>query len=268
MTIDLLAAQSTAIDIARQAAEVVMQYFGGTLKEISKSSDIDIATEADQGSEALIVEALQVAFPTHHIFGEEGGGYGNSIDKAEYRWYIDPLDGTTNYANHIPFFAISIALTDNKMRPLMGVVYDPMADEMFSAVLGHGATINGTPLHVSGRELLKDCVVSSGFPYNKHTSPENNHKQWGQFLTRVRGVRRMGAAALDLCYVADGRFDGYWESNLGTWDCLAGILCVTEAGGMVSDYQGHNDESIYGGGKIVASNGHIHKQMIDVLNIV
>jgi myo-inositol-1(or 4)-monophosphatase len=266
ITLDLQTVQQDAMDMARQAAPILMKHFGGPLRKSFKGSSIDVVTQADQESEALLVELIQQHYPIHHIVGEEGGGLGADVETADYRWYVDPLDGTTNFANGIPMFCISLALTDANLNPLVGVVYDPVADEMFTAVRGMGATMNDKPLTVSASTTLQECVLGSGFAYDKHTNPDNNAKEWGTFVTKVRGVRRMGAAALDLCYVAAGRFDGYWERGPQSWDCLAGALCVLEAGGAISDYQGGTDPSLYEKSHIVASNGHIHPLMLDVLN--
>lgn len=263
---DYSAVQQTITQIARQAGAVLMDYFEKPLNPTIKNGLYDVVTDADTASERMIVEALASAFPDHHIVGEEGGGMGTPIQEAAYRWYVDPLDGTVNYANHIPMFAVSLALTGADMRPLLGVVYNPVSGELFSAMKGGGATLNGKPIQVSRATLLRHCVLSSGFAYDKYTNPDNNLKQWGDFLVRSRGMRRMGSAALDLCFVAAGRFDGYWESKLNPWDCLAGMLCVTEAGGVVTDYQGCIDDHLYSGARVVASNGHIHQQMLDVLN--
>lgn len=257
--------QQTATQIAQEAGAILLDYFHKPHNEFIKGGLYDVVTDADRASETMIVQALTTAFPDHHIVGEEGGGTGAPIADAVYRWYVDPLDGTVNYANHIPVFAVSMALTGADMRPLVGVVYDPNRDELFSATVGAGATLNGTPIHVSQKAQLQTCVLASGFPYDKYTNPDNNLEQWGRFLVRSRGLRRMGSAAVDLCYVAAGRFDGYWEAKLNPWDCLAGILCITEAGGTVTDYQGGQGDVVYSGGRIVASNGRIHEQMVQIL---
>src|SRR5690606_14541959 len=162
---------------------------------------VDVVTEADSASEALIVERLQAEFPDHHIVGEEGGGQGAKIDGAAYRWYVDPIDGTTNFANHIPMFSVSLALSDAQMNPLVGVIFSPAPQDLFSASKGNGATLNGNRLHVSEKNTLRECVVASGFPYDKYTSSENNLREWGAFLVQTRGLRRFGSAALDCAYV-------------------------------------------------------------------
>jgi myo-inositol-1(or 4)-monophosphatase len=251
--------------IAREAGDIVMNYYGTGFKQATKATQIDIVTEADEASEKHIVHRLTTTYPDHHIVGEEGGGMGAPRAEAAYRWYVDPVDGTTNFANGIPVFAISLALTDADMNPLVGVVYNPAQDELFSAAKAHGATRNGERIYVSDKAVLQQCVLASGFPYDKYTDSENNLDRWGKFLVRTRGLRRMGAAALDCCYVAAGRFDGYWEAKVHPWDVLAGILCVTEAGGTISNYHGETPPGFVTEGRVVVSNGHIHQQMLDVL---
>ena len=265
-TLDLLEIKTIAEDIAMQAAERLMEHFGGHLDQLTKATVFDVVTQADQEAEAVIVSELTRHFPQHHIVGEEGGGMGAPIESAEYRWYVDPLDGTSNFANAIPVFSVSIALTDHTMQPLIGVVYDPTRKEMFAAIAGNGTTLNDEPVRVSVATALESGIFASGFPYDKATNPDNNLKQWSAFVTRTRGMRRMGSAALDLCYVAAGRFDGYWEINLNPWDCLAGGLCVREAGGIVSDYAGNESPEIFSGKRIVASNGKLHPLMLSLLN--
>ncbi|TVR21239.1 MAG: inositol monophosphatase, partial [Anaerolineaceae bacterium] len=265
MTLDLGRVERLANDIAYMAGDVLMNFWQDGFRQTTKSSSIDVVTEADSAAESLIVSRLLTAFPDHHIIGEEGGGMGADIETAPYRWYVDPLDGTTNYANRIPIFAVSLALTDSAMNPLVGVVYSPMSDELFSAARGAGTTRNGQPVTVSAETALERSVLASGFPYDKHTSPQNNLREWGAMLVRSRGLRRLGAAALDCCYVADGRFDGYWEQKVKPWDVLAGMLCAEEAGATISDYDGRKAPGFIEAGRVVISNGHIHRQMLDVL---
>lgn len=265
MTIDLRRVERLAGDIAYAAGEVLTNFWQDGFRQTTKSSSIDVVTEADGAAESLIVSRLLAAFPEHHIIGEEGGGSGAPVETAAYRWYVDPLDGTTNYANRIPIFAVSLALTDAAMNPLVGVVYNPMSDELFSTARGAGTTRNGEPVRVSAEATLERCVLASGFPYDKHTSPENNLREWGAMLVRCRGLRRLGSAALDCCYVADGRFDGYWEQKVKPWDVLAGMLCAAEAGATISDYKGEKAPGFIEAGRVVISNGHIHRQMLDVL---
>jgi myo-inositol-1(or 4)-monophosphatase len=260
---DLQAARDTATDIARLAGVELLGYFDQPHQEATKQNVVDIVTEGDRASEAVIVAALRQAFPGHHIVGEEGGGQGAPADEAEYFWYVDPLDGTSNFASNIPLFTVSIALADRDKRPLVGVVLCPVYNELYSAARGHGVTLNGKPIHVSQKNDLQRAMLSTGFPYDKSRQP-NNMDEWGNFLLRVRGVLRLGSAALDLAWVAAGRLDGFWEPRLNPWDILAGILCVEEAGGRVSDYHGRVARA-YAGSEVVASNGLLHDQMLAVL---
>ena len=258
-------ALNTAEHIARQAGALLRYYFERPRTFDHKQTRVDLVTEADRASEQLIVEALQKAFPQHHIVGEEGGGYGLPASETPYHWYVDPLDGTTNFAHRFPVFAVSLALSGPDMQPLLGVVYDPMRDEVFKAQRGHGATLNGRPLQVSGVENLSEALVVTGFPYNRWTAEDNNVPLFGHFARRVQGVRRVGAAALDLCWVAAGRFDVYWEHGLQPWDGQAGMLCVVEAGGTVTDYDGEVSEAMWRGQTVVATNGLLHAQALDVI---
>jgi myo-inositol-1(or 4)-monophosphatase len=263
--LDLQSICTFASDIARQAGKIHLQYFNKPLKQTVKSIHTDIVTEADQAAEALIVPALNATFPDHHIVGEEGSAVGAPPEEAEYFWFIDPIDGTTNFANGIPFFSVSIAMTDKHRQPLVGVVYNSVSDELFSAVVGQGATLNGQRIHVSDKTNISECVVASGFPYTKASNPDNNLREWQTLLLCTRDLRRMGSAALDLCFVAAGRFDGYWEQYLNPWDYLAGVLCVREAGGTVSDYTGRQQSEIFYHSRILASNTHIHQEMLHLL---
>ena len=260
---DLHTAALTASEIARQAGALLRDLVDQPHDEGTKDSVYDVVTEGDRQAEALILSALTRAFPHHHIIGEEGGGSGAPIASAAYRWYIDPVDGTTNFANNIPYFSVSIALADAQDQPLVGVVYSPVADELFCAVRSAGAWRNYRPIRVSAAAALERSVVCTGFPYDKATNPDNNLAEFSRFMPRVRGVRRLGSAALDLAWVACGRLDGFWEPRLNLWDCLAGVLLVREAGGVVTDYAGSN--AGVQRGQIAASNGHIHAEMLAVL---
>ncbi len=254
-----------ATRIAREAGQLLREYSAQNVSRETKSSTIDIVTEADRNAEAYINSELEQLYPAHHIVGEEEGDRGADASTADFVWYVDPLDGTTNYANHIPHYCVSLALTDTQRRPLVGVIYEPTRDDLYSAIRGAGAHLNGEPLHVSATEELLQCVVASGFAYDKHENPDNNVPQWEAFMLKTRGVRRIGSAALDLAYVAAGRFDGYWERSLNPWDALAGMLLVQEAGGTVTDYEGGDAPQFTEDGRYVASNGHIHKAMLAVL---
>lgn len=256
--------RGTATGIIHQAGAEVMRYYDQPHVEQTKSSVFDIVTEADKAAEALIVAALRDAFPDHHIVGEEGGGAGAPAAEAEYFWYIDPIDGTVNFANNIPFFSISMAMTDRDLNPLVGVVLNPVSRELFSAAAGQGATRNGEIVQVSEADRLENAIVCSGFPYDVTTGRRLNTGPFMAFLPQVRGVRRLGSAALELSYVACGRLEGFWETHLKPWDCMAGVLLVREAGGKVTDYNG--GEAGISGAQIIASNGLLHEPMMAVIN--
>lgn len=259
---------SAVTAIARGAGEIIMRHFAAPIPTTAKSSRIDIVTAADTEAEEFIVRELRQRFPAHHIVGEEGGGQGAAVATAPYQWFVDPIDGTVNFASKLPHFCTSIALATPDRQPVLGVVYDPTRNELFTATRGGGAYLNGQPLQVSATDALIDAVVSSGFPYDKHTNPDNNLKEWSAFLMRIRGERRLGSAALDLAYVAAGRLDGYWEQNLKPYDALAGMLIVREAGGTVTDYHGGANPQHGPRGRYVASNGRIHAAMLEVLQSV
>lgn len=251
--------------IARGAGEIIMRHFAAPIPTTLKSSRIDIVTAADTEAEAYIVKELLARFPDHHIVGEEGGGQGAPAATAAYHWFVDPIDGTVNFASKLPHFCTSIALATRDREPLLGVIYDPTRRELFTAIHGAGAWLNGQLLRVTQTAELIDAVITSGFPYDKHTNPDNNLKEWAAFLVCIRGERRLGSAALDLCYVAAGRLDGYWEKDLKTWDVMAGMLIAREAGGTVTDYQGDPNPQRLDRGRYVASNGKLHAEMLQVL---
>ena len=251
--------------IARGAGKIIMRHFAAPIPTTTKSSRIDIVTAADTEAEAYIVAELLKRFPDHHIVGEEGGGQGAPADSAEYHWFVDPIDGTVNFASKLPHFCTSIALATANREPLLGVVFDPTRNEMFTAVRNGGAFLNGRPLRVTHTAELVDAVITSGFPYDKHTNPDNNLKEWAAFLVKIRGERRLGSAALDLCYVGAGRLDGYWEKDLKPYDVMAGMLITREAGGRVTDYAGVEFPQREDRGRYVASNGRLHAAMLDVL---
>jgi myo-inositol-1(or 4)-monophosphatase len=219
----------------------------------------DLVTEADKGSEQIIVDAITNRFPDHRILAEEGTSTGGT---GAYRWIIDPLDGTTNFAHQYPLYCVSIAV-ERGGETLVGVVYAPYMNELFVAVRGQGATMNGAPIRVSGVSELIGGLLCTGFPYRLDGPTGNNLTNWGNFVLRTQATRRDGAAALDLCYVAAGRFDGFWELNLQPWDIAAGALIVQEAGGTITDAYGA--PFTVEGHDVVASNSHLHQQMLDVL---
>src|ERR1700678_3311551 len=216
--------------IAREAGALLMHYFQKHIK-IEYKGDADLVTAADRASEALIRERIQQQFPGHDVLGEEQG---LNDQGSDYRWYVDPLDGTTNFAHGYPVFCVSLAVERRGQR-IAGVIYDPTRDEMFTAELGGGARLNDNAIHVSTTANLGECLIATGFPSQKrHKNP--NIYFYYQITLRTHGVRRAGSAALDLCNVASGRFDGFWEFNLNPWDTAAGALIVEEAGGRVSRF--------------------------------
>jgi myo-inositol-1(or 4)-monophosphatase len=267
-TLDLQVVRATISDIAREAGAVLMSKYEQPHQEQTKKNVTDIVTEADLASEAVVIPRLAQAFPDHHIVSEEGGGkgIGKPAEEAEYFWYVDPLDGTSNYASGLPLFCVSIGLADKNMKPLAGVIYDPFSDELYSAALGYGATRNGKPIHVSDETALGQSMLCSGFPYDSFKSPDNNIREWKAFTVKSRGLRRFGSIALELSYVASGRLEGLWERSVNAWDVMAGIILIREAGGTVTDYSGQESHTVHDGKQVLASNGLIHQQMLDVLD--
>jgi myo-inositol-1(or 4)-monophosphatase len=249
---------AVAMQAALQAGAIARNMIGQV--NIEHKGRIDLVTDADKAAEREIVHILQGAFPQHAIAAEEGGDSGDN----EYCWYIDPIDGTTNYAHGLPIYAVSIGLAKAEQLQC-GVVYLPATDELFTAELGGGAMRNGVPLQVSGTKTLLDSLLVTGFPYTAHDNADNNLDHYGNFLTRCQGIRRTGSAAADLVRIAQGCFDGYWEAGLHPYDMAAGALIVQEAGGVISDYHGQT-WSLHGG-QIVAANPHIHGAMLDVLKL-
>jgi myo-inositol-1(or 4)-monophosphatase len=247
-------------DIAREAGALLMEYFHQRVK-IEYKGEADLVTVADRKSEALILERLRSRWPSHDVVGEEGASVETGSD---YRWYIDPLDGTTNFAHGFPVFCVSMAL-EHKGRRIAGVVYDPTRPELFAAEEGSGAYLNEKRIQVSKTAKLAECLVATGFPSHKrHKNP--NIFFYHQITLRTHGVRRAGSAALDLASVAAGRFDGFWEFNLNPWDTAAGVLLVEEAGGKVSDFRG--GEFQLASRETVASNGIVHQAMLDEFDAV
>jgi myo-inositol-1(or 4)-monophosphatase len=243
---------------ARDAGELVRAGVGGRREEASKGGPGNLVTDIDQASEELLVTALRARFPDHAIVAEEGRG----ADGSQVTWWVDPLDGTNNYAHGFPQFAVSLAATAGT-RILCGVTYDPLRDEMFSASEGAGAWLNGRRLAVSERATLAESIVATGFPYDKASNPDNNLRQFVTVTPLVRGIRRTGSATLDLAYVAAGRLDAYWEHGTRPWDVATGVLLVEEAGGIVTDPAGA--APALDGGRFVASNGRIHGELLAAL---
>lgn len=251
------------ISIVKEAGAHARALFNQSNAMELKSSGVDLVTTADKETEAFISQTLLERYPTYNIVGEEGNG---QTTASPYRWFIDPIDGTTNFAHRIPHFAICIALFDGEQfPPLLGVTYDPMRDECFAGLRDKGATLNGKSLRVSNTPKLAQSVVGSGFPYTKWDDPDNNADRWGQFMVRTRGVRRLGSAGLDVVYVAAGRLDGYWEHNISAWDVSSSLICLQEAGGQFSDYAGNPLAFQINKMRVLTSNGKIHAEMVDVL---
>ena len=218
--------------------------------------DADLVTEADRASERLITDRIRARWPRHDLVGEEGALVDSGSD---YRWYVDPLDGTTNFAHGFPVFCVSMGL-EYKGKMIAGVVYDPTRDEMFSAERGSGAYLNQRRIRVSAASKLGETLLATGFPSQKRHANPNIHF-YHQITLRTHGVRRAGSAALDLCYVASGRVDGFWEFNLNPWDTAAGVLLVEEAGGSVTDFGGSPFQ--IASRETLASNGLIHADLLN-----
>lgn len=251
-----------AINVAREAGGVLVDKLGRAL-QVSNKGAIDLVTEADLAAEKLIIERIRSHYPRHAVLAEESGASedntGNSA--GEWKWIIDPLDGTTNYAHGYPCFCVSIGVERGGKLEL-GVVYDPMRNEMFAAERGQGATLNERPMRVSGIEELSRAMLCTGFPYDVRERSDFA-RDFSNFTMHAQAVRRDGSAALDLAYVACGRFDGFWEDGLKPWDIAAGVLLIEEAGGSVTDFQGAPLD-IYSP-RVLASNGLVHRSMIQVI---
>jgi myo-inositol-1(or 4)-monophosphatase len=240
--------------IARQAGKLLLDYFEQGVAYEYKGGQVDLVTEADRASEQLIVDRLHRLWPEHEIVAEEGTHrQGNS-----YRWYVDPLDGTTNFAHGFPVFCVSIGLEHDGVLQA-GVLFDPTRNELFAAERGRGASLNGRPIHVSRTPVVGEAILGTGFPSHKrHKNPNINF--YHQLTLRSHGVRRAGSAALDLASVACGRFDGFWEFNLNPWDTCAGVLLVLEAGGMVTRFDG--SPWLLDSKETLASNGRLHRELL------
>ena len=250
-----------AIQTARDAGRVLVDRLGRAI-QITNKGDIDLVTEADIAAEHLIIERIQSYHPRHAILAEESGETIRQGDRSEWKWIVDPLDGTTNFAHGYPCFCVSIALERAGVLQI-GVIYDPMRDELFAAERGQGATLNNRSIQVSETSDLNRALLCTGFPYDVRLR-EEFARHLHKFIMHAQGVRRDGSAALDLAYVACGRFDGFREEGLNPWDVAAGVLLIEEAGGRVSRYDG-NAFDIYTP-PIVASNGLVHDAMMHVLN--
>jgi len=250
--------RDAAIAFAREAGAVLREGFGRTHVAEHKGT-IDLVTEYDRRSEAVVLARISERFPDHRVLAEESGAAGA---RGAVRWVIDPLDGTTNFAHNYPFFCVSIGVeVDGVMTA--GAIYDPIRDEMFAAAIGHGATLNGGTIHVSRVTKLVDALLVTGFPYDVREHPDRHLGPFRAFLTRAQALRRDGSAALNLAYLAMGRFDGFWELWLSPWDLAAGTLIVREAGGTVTRWDG--SEFSIEGRELLASNRALHPSMLEVL---
>lgn len=252
------------LDVATAAALLggsVLKQFIGKLQDVrEKSLSGDLVTEADHISETHILQVLKQAFPLHTVLSEESGLHG--AQDADFLWVVDPLDGTTNFAHSLPFVSISIALLYRK-TPIVGVVYNPFLEECFTAKKGGGAFLNSIPITVSSVKDLRQSLLATGFAYDRDIVLDNNYLEFCYLTSITHGVRRLGSAALDLAYVASGRFEGFWERGLNVWDIAAGVLLVKEAGGKISSYEDTLLDLF--SGRVLASNGIIHSKLSDEL---
>jgi myo-inositol-1(or 4)-monophosphatase len=256
--LDLALARHVAVRAARSAGDLLRRRVD-SIREVRHKSAVDIVTDVDVQSEQEVTATLLATFPTHAILGEEGGARPGS--DARFRWIIDPLDGTTNYAHGFPFFCVSIGL-EVEGRLTLGVAYAPSLDELFVAEAGRGATVNDRPIHVSSTSDLKQALLATGFPYDRAEVPRAM-KSFEVLSLKSQAIRRAGSAVLDLCYVACGRLDGYWEHHVEAWDMAAGGLMVIEAGGGITATDGSRFS--VDGGQVLASNGHLHAALTSTL---
>lgn len=247
---------TAAFTMAEKAGNIHMEYFRKAgLEQSTKLNDSDVVTIADKESEASILSFIHLHFPSHGTISEESG---RDHESREWRWVVDPLDGTTNFAMGLPAFCVSIALEHNK-ETVLGVVYAPYLDECFYAVKGMGAWLNGKPIHCSDKSELSKAVVATGMPYDRNDNPDNNLAEICRMALRVRAIRRMGSAAIDLCYTAAGFFDAYWELNLNRWDVSAGQLIAAESGILIESIRTNRNHSI------LASNPNLYSAVKEVL---
>jgi myo-inositol-1(or 4)-monophosphatase len=248
------------IEIAKEAGQIVREGFGKNLNIEFKTNESNLVTQIDKASEKKIIEYVKKEFPTHGILAEESG---ESKNTSEFIWVIDPLDGTTNFAHGLPIFSVSIGVQKNGLT-IAGAVYDVMQDIVYSAESGGGADANNKRINVSSNDKLQRALLVTGFPYNIAENPENAFERFIVLTKTSRGMRRLGSAAIDFCYVANGVFDGFWEVYLHPWDLCAGKLILEEAGGIVTGFKGE-PINIFSN-KILATNKYIHDQMVEVIN--
>jgi myo-inositol-1(or 4)-monophosphatase len=250
-----------AREIALETGALQRERFAEPRVIETKSSAIDLVTDVDRASDELIVRRIAQAFPDDTVLTEETGRAREG--SSGYRWVIDPLDGTTNYAHGLPHYAVSLGIEREDER-VVGVIFDPMRQELFSCERGAGAFLNDEPIRVSSASALEESLLATGFAYDVHSGKLENLEYFARFMRRARAVRRAGSAALDLAYVACGRFDGFWEMHLHSWDVAAGLLLIEEAGGRTSDLDGGPAPA--SGERLVASNGVLHEALLEVLS--
>jgi len=246
-------------ELAFEAGKVLNDHFGNIKSINKKTASIDLVTEADLHSEKILINKILKKYPNHTIITEES----HLIDKkSDFRWVIDPLDGTTNFVHNLPIFAVSIGL-QYKEKTILGVVYNPAADKMFYASMNNGAYLNEKSINISSSNTLSDSLIVTGFPYLHDKKWDISFDIFKTIYSKTRGIRRLGAAALDLCFVAMGRFEGFYEFNLKPWDICAGSIIAQEAGAKVTDW--NNKELPFLGERILATNGKIHNEMVNIL---
>ena len=257
---DLERIRTVGLAAAARAGEILRHYWGKA-HNIEKKGAINLVTEADLASEKAIIQLIRAAFPEHTVVAEESGV---TPGTESFEWIIDPLDGTTNYAHGLPEFTVSIAFA-HEGRLVFGLVLNPMAEELFCGMRGQGAVLNGRPIHVSSTQTLRESLLVTGFPYDLKPVIRPMMQRFERCLMAAQGVRRLGSAALDLCYVACGRFEGFWEQNLAPWDTAAGVVIAEEAGALVSDFS--NGEYSIEKTEILATNGVIHDELVTLLRL-
>ena len=251
---------SVAVDASKSAGRLLLDYARSGF-HVEHKDAINLVTDADHAAEQCIIDHIRENFPTHSTLAEERGPH--APPTSGYQWIIDPLDGTTNFAHRFPIYAVSIGVEWNG-QGIVGVVYDPNRDELYTGEAGQGAYLNHRPIMVSSTNRLDRALMVTGFAYDIRDTADNNLDHFARFALKAQGVRRTGSAALDLCYVAAGRFDGFWEVKLSPWDMAAGVVILRAAGGRVTDLRGH-EHSIYQP-ELVASNGRIHREMLGVIS--
>jgi len=256
---DLTELLETAMAAAREAGAILTRYAQSGFR-VEYKNPINLVTEADHAAEQSVIDSIRSRHPSHSFLAEERGRVDHG--SSSYVWIIDPLDGTTNFTHGFPTYCVSIGL-EHQGQCVLGVIYDPTRDELFSATRGGSAHLNGRPIHVSQTAILDQALLVTGFAYDIRETQQNNLDHFVRFALRAQGIRRTGSAALDLCYVAAGRFDGFWEVKLNPWDMAAGTVILKEAGGEVTNFRG-DTHSLYGK-ELVASNGKIHEAMLSVI---